>query len=112
MLLGGRELPQPVVAVIALLGPALLTALVVVGTFSEGSSLRVDAQAAGVAVAGGAFLPRMPMLGAIALGALTAALLRSDLAAKIASGSTALTTYWPASTISEIFRSTARLEST
>lgn len=76
VLLGGRELPRPVVAVIALLGPALLTALVMVGTFSEGSDLRVDAQAAGVAVAGGAFLARVPMLGAIALGALTAALLR------------------------------------
>jgi hypothetical protein len=51
-------------------------ALVVVGTFSDGSSLRVDAQAAGVAVAGGAFLLRVPMLAGIALGALTAALLR------------------------------------
>ncbi|HEV2901889.1 MAG TPA: AzlD domain-containing protein [Gaiellaceae bacterium] len=76
VLLGGRELPRPVVAVIALLGPALLTALVMVGTFSEGSDLRVDAQAAGVAVAGGAFLARVPMLGAIVLGAATAALLR------------------------------------
>ena len=75
VLLGGRELPGPVVAVIALLGPALLMALVVVG-FSDGSSLRVDAQAAGVAVAGGAFLLRVPMLAAIALGALAAALLR------------------------------------
>ena len=32
-------------------------------------------------------------------------------AAKIASGSSALTMYWPASTISEILRSTARLHS-
>lgn len=76
VLLGDRELPRPVVAVIALLGPALLTALVIVGTFSEGSDLRVDAQAAGVAVAGGSFLLRVPILGAIALGAMTAALLR------------------------------------
>jgi uncharacterized membrane protein len=77
VLLGGRELPRPVVAVIALLGPALLTALVVVGTFSEDSSLRLDAQAAGVAVAGAAFVLRVPMLAAIGLGALTAALLRA-----------------------------------
>lgn len=77
VLLGGRELPRPVVGVIALLSPAILTALVLVGTFSEDSSLRVDAQAGGVAVAGGAFLARVPMLGAIALGALTAALLRA-----------------------------------
>jgi uncharacterized membrane protein len=78
VLLGGRELPPPFVAVIALLGPALLTALVVVGTFSEGSDLRIDAQAAGVAVSGAAFLTRVPMLAAIALGALTAALLRAS----------------------------------
>lgn len=76
VLVGRRELPRPVVAVIALLGPALLTALVIVGTFSEGSDLTVDAQAAGVAVAGGASLLRAPMLVALALGALTAALLR------------------------------------
>jgi hypothetical protein len=52
-------------------------ALVVVGTFSDGSSLRIDAQAAGVAVAGGVFLIRAPMLAAIALGAVTAAVLRA-----------------------------------
>jgi branched-subunit amino acid transport protein len=77
VLLGGRELPRPVVAVIALLGPALLTALVVVGTFSEDSSLRVDAQAAGVGVSGVLFLARVPMLVAIAVGAMTAAALRA-----------------------------------
>jgi uncharacterized membrane protein len=76
VLLGGRDLPRPVLGVIALLGPAILAALVFVGTFSEDSSLRVDAQAAGVAVAGVAFVLRVPMLAAIALGALTAALLR------------------------------------
>lgn len=77
VLLGGRELPRPVLDVIALLGPAILAALVFVGTFGGDSSLRIDAQAAGVAVAGGAYLLRVPMLGAIALGALTAALLRA-----------------------------------
>ncbi|HEX7254756.1 MAG TPA: AzlD domain-containing protein [Gaiellaceae bacterium] len=74
--LGGRELPRPLLDVIALLAPAILAALVVVGTLSEDSSLRVDAQAAGVAVSGVAFVLRVPMLAAIALGALTAALLR------------------------------------
>jgi branched-subunit amino acid transport protein len=77
VLLGGRELPRPVLDVIALLAPAILAALVVVGTFSEDSSLRLDAQAAGVAVAGVAFLLRVPMLAAIGVGALTAALLRA-----------------------------------
>ena len=77
VLLGGRELPRPLVAVIALLGPAILAALVVVGTFSEDSSLKIDAQAAGVAVAGGAFLLRVPMLPALAVGAAASALLRA-----------------------------------
>lgn len=77
VLLGGRQLPQLVVDVIALLASAILAALVVVGTFSEDGRLSVDAQTAGVAVAGAAFLARLPMLAAIALGALTAALLRA-----------------------------------
>ena len=75
--LGGRELPRPVLAVIALLAPAILAALVVVGTFSEDGRLKVDAQAVGVAVAGGAFLFRAPMLAAIALGVVTTALMRA-----------------------------------
>jgi hypothetical protein len=77
VLLGGRELPRSVLDVIALLAPAILAALVVVGTFSEDSSLRIDAQAAGVAVSGAAFVFRVPMLAAIFLGALTAALVRA-----------------------------------
>jgi hypothetical protein len=62
--------------VIALLAPVILAALVVVGTFSEDGRLDVDAQTAGVAVSGTAFVLRVPMLAAIALGPATAALLR------------------------------------
>jgi uncharacterized membrane protein len=76
VLIGGRELPEPVIKVIALLAPAILAALVFVGALSDGRSLAFDAQAAGVAVSGAAFALRLPMLAAIALGALTAALLR------------------------------------
>jgi uncharacterized membrane protein len=76
VLIGGRELPEPVLRVIALLAPAILAALVLVGAFSDGRSLTFDAQAAGVAVSGLAFALRLPMLAAIALGAVTAALLR------------------------------------
>lgn len=75
--LGGRELPDVLVRVIALLASAILAALVVVGTFSDEGELVVDAQTAGVAVAGVAFLLRVPMLMAVGLGALTAALLRA-----------------------------------
>jgi hypothetical protein len=77
VLLGARELPQLLVDVIALLAPALLTALIVVGTFGADSSLRIDAQAAGVTVSGVGFLVRLPLLVAIAAGVLTAALLRA-----------------------------------
>jgi hypothetical protein len=74
--LGGRELPDVLARVIALLASAILAALVVVGTFSDEGELGVDAQTAGVAVAGVAFLLRVPMLLAVGLGAATAALLR------------------------------------
>jgi uncharacterized membrane protein len=77
VLLGGRKLPPLVVEVIALLAAAILTALVVVGTFSEDGRLSVDAQTVGVGVAGAAFLARLPMLAAIGLGAVTAALIRA-----------------------------------
>ena len=77
VLLGGRELPAVAVNVIALLASAILAALVVVGTFSEDGTLSIDEQTAGVAVAGAAFLVRAPMLVAIGLGAVTAALLRA-----------------------------------
>ena len=77
VLLGSRELPRVVVDVIALLAPAILAALIVVGTFSDGSTLRLDAQAAGVAVSGVGFVLRIPLLLAIGAGVLTAALLRA-----------------------------------
>jgi branched-subunit amino acid transport protein len=50
LLLGGRDLPGPVQAVIALLAPALLAALVVVETFADpaGGELHVDARVIGV----------------------------------------------------------------
>ena len=77
VLLGGRELPEQLLRIIALLAPAILTALVVVGTLSENEELKADAQTIGVAVAGAAMAVRMPMLAAIVLGTATAAALRA-----------------------------------
>jgi branched-subunit amino acid transport protein len=77
VLLGQRELPRLAVDLIALLAPAILAALIVVETFSDETSLRLDAQAAGVAVAGLAFVVRVPLLLAIGLGVAAAALLRA-----------------------------------
>jgi hypothetical protein len=77
VLVGGRELPPRAISVIALLAPALLAALVVTETFGENRHLALDERAIGVAVAGVALALRAPVLLAIALAALTTALLRA-----------------------------------
>jgi branched-subunit amino acid transport protein len=79
VLLAGRELPDGLLQVIALLAPAILTALVLVDSISEDGRLKVDAQTAGVAVAGVAMGLRVSMLAGIALGVTTAAALRGFL---------------------------------
>jgi branched-subunit amino acid transport protein len=73
---GGRELPPRVLEVIALLAPALLTALVVVETFGSDGELSLDARAAGVGAAGATFLVSRSMVVAIGVAALVAAALR------------------------------------
>jgi hypothetical protein len=50
--LGGRELPGWFSAVVVLLAPALLAALVVTQTLADGHRLSVDASTAGVAAGG------------------------------------------------------------
>ena len=75
ILVGGRELPPSVGAIIALLAPALLTALVVTQTFGENGRLVLDERAVGVAVAAVAL--RAPVLLAVVLAALATALARS-----------------------------------
>jgi branched-subunit amino acid transport protein len=77
ILVGGKDLPQGAGAVIALLAPALLTALVVTETFGEGAHLVFDERAVGVGVAALALGLRAPVLLAVALAALTTALLRT-----------------------------------
>jgi branched-subunit amino acid transport protein len=74
---GGRDLPVPVMRVIALLAPALLAALIVVETFSGGDkSLTVDARAAGLAVAALILTTTESLVGAVVGAAATTALLR------------------------------------
>ena len=77
LLVGGKELPDKANAVIALLAPALLTALVVTETFGEDGHLVLDARAVGVGVAALALAFRAPVLLAVVLAALTTALLRA-----------------------------------
>lgn len=73
--LGGRELPPRASAVIALLAPGLLAALVVTETFrGEGDALVADERALGVAAAAGVLALRGSILLAMAAAmAVTAA---------------------------------------
>jgi branched-subunit amino acid transport protein len=79
VLVGARELSEPVVRVITLLAPALLAALIAVGTFTDpDGDLVLDGRAAGLAAAGGVLAwRRSAMLGAALAAALTAAVVRA-----------------------------------
>ena len=77
VLVGGRELPPRAGSVISLLAPALLAALVVTETFGDDGTLILDEKAIGVGVAAVALLLRAPVLVAVFLAALTAALVRA-----------------------------------
>jgi branched-subunit amino acid transport protein len=74
---GGRELPPRAGAVISLLAPALLAALVVTETFGDEGALVLDEKALGVGVAAVALMLRAPVLVAVFLAAFTAALARA-----------------------------------
>lgn len=76
---GGRELPQAVMRVIALIAASLLAALVMVETFAGGDdTLELDERALGVAAAGGVLLMRHDaMLRAVLVAAAVAALARA-----------------------------------
>jgi hypothetical protein len=74
---GGRELPRPALAVIALLAPALLAALVLTDTFTRDQELTVDARAAGLACAGLAIMVRAPLLVVVLVAAVGAAAARA-----------------------------------
>jgi hypothetical protein len=62
---------------VALLAPALLSALVITETFGEDQHLVLDERAVGVAVAAAALALRAPVLLAVALAAITTALVRA-----------------------------------
>ena len=77
-LVPARAFEDPRVKQAAVLLPvALLAALVVVQTFSDGRSLTVDARAAGLAAGGVALALRAPFLVLVVVAAATAALVRA-----------------------------------
>ena len=77
--LGNRELPLALIKVIDLLAPAILAALIAVGTFTNANGdLVLDARAAGLAAAGAVYaVSRKSILFAIGAAALTAAAIRA-----------------------------------
>jgi hypothetical protein len=72
----GRPLPRPLFAVMPLLAPCLLAALVVGQTMADGRALVVDARLAGVAAAACALALRAPLLAVLGMAAGVAALAR------------------------------------
>jgi uncharacterized membrane protein len=76
LFLGDRQLGARATRVVALLAPALLTALVLVDTVTSGQRLVVDARLAGVAAAGIAMLLRAPLLVSLGVAVATTALVR------------------------------------
>ena len=77
VILGGRELPDRALAVIALLAPALLAALVLTGTFTDEKELTLDPRAAGLACAALAALLRAPLLVTVLVAAVGTAAVRA-----------------------------------
>jgi len=76
LLAGGVQPPPALVRVIDLLTPALLTALIVVSTFSDGRELVLDARAAGAAVGVVLLLVRVPLIAALVAAAGVVAVIR------------------------------------
>ena len=77
VLLGGRPLPERVDAVVRLLGPGLLGALVAIGTFADGQDLVLDARVVGVAAAAIAVTLRAPALLVVIVAATVTAAVRA-----------------------------------
>lgn len=77
VMLGGRALPARVGAVVAMLAPALLAALVVTAAASTGQSLVADARLIGLGAAAIALALRAPILVVVVVAAGVAAVARA-----------------------------------
>jgi branched-subunit amino acid transport protein len=74
--LGSRELPARVQSVVGLLPSALLAALALVSTMSDGQSLVIDARLVGLVVAGAALWRRAPFVVVVILASAATAITR------------------------------------
>jgi branched-subunit amino acid transport protein len=73
LVLAGRPLPRGAAAVMPLLAPCLLAALVVSQTLGDGRSLTLDARVLGVTAAAVALMLRAPLIVVLAAAAGVAA---------------------------------------
>ena len=76
VLLGGKQFPDRLTGVIGLLGPALLAALVAIGTFADGQRLVLDGRVLGVGAAAAAIRFRAPVLVVVIVAAAVTATAR------------------------------------
>ena len=77
VLLGGRSLPRPVNAVLFLLAPALLAALVVTQAVGGDREIVLDARLLGLGSAVAAIALRAPLLAVVLVAACVTALARA-----------------------------------
>jgi len=77
VLFGGKQLPDRFTGVVGLLGPALLAALVAIGTFAEGQRLVLDGRVLGVGAAAVAIRFRAPVLVVVIIAAAVTATARA-----------------------------------
>lgn len=76
--LGNRTISPPVAAVISLLAPPLLAALVLVETIGDGDGgFSLDARLGGLAAAGATIALKLPVLAVVLIAAVATALLRA-----------------------------------
>lgn len=75
-ILGGRTLPARFERCLALIPAAVISALIVKDTLTQGREIVFDARAVGIAVAIIAAWRRAPLIAVIVIGAATTALLR------------------------------------
>ena len=76
VILGGRTLPPIFERCLALIPAAVVTALVMKDTLTQGQELVLDARALGITVAGIAAWRKAPLIVVIVLGAAVTALVR------------------------------------
>ena len=76
VLLGGRQLPEPLTSAIELLGPSLLAALVVTQSVGGKDGIVLDARLVGLGAAVVAISLRAPLIVVVVVAALVTALVR------------------------------------